>query len=87
MNKEEILSIIQQILIDQNPPLTKEMITSEASLTHDLSLDENDVLEFNLECEVRFDIKLPFEKTKLDDGEKDLTIINNVVDYVFEHKS
>jgi len=56
-------------------------------LTHDLSLDENDVLEFNLECEVRFDIKLPFEKTKLDDGEKDLTIINNVVDYVFEHKS
>jgi len=83
--KESILLLVQDVLIGQFPCLTRRMITPNASILRDLGLDDDEVLMFHLACEVKFDIKLPFEKHVLDPGEKDLDIIENLVDYIQKH--
>ncbi len=80
MNREEILSKIQELTADRLG-VDESDVTPDASFREDLEADSLDLVELIMELEEQFGMEIPDEE-----AEK-ITTVEEAVDYVQEHQA
>ncbi len=79
MNRDEIFEKLKKIIIEQLG-VDEENVKEEATFVDDLSADSLDIVELVMNIEEEFEMEIP-------DGDADkIVTVEDVVEYIKEHK-